>query len=256
MKKIIIISIFTTFLANAQFVYKPITNFINSNSQKGTISILPRVGLDTFEGQLSYNITDQYNIFAMYKNSDGDYTSSDFLWGNSYTTYYKNKGFAVGIGKSINKINKQLSFYVGYENQENEDYQVSTSITQYNQFNYYTIFGMFNYVHFNRKSEVGFASKLSYFKIINHLATGISFKDKSTFTITPTFIFNYNLTKDKKLKLCTQSGFSTFIKSIEVTETYSNETFVSFSSESIFSFNFIINVGLKYDFSILKNPKL
>ena len=251
MKKFILkIAILSSIYINAQIVYKSSSNFVNSNSEKGNISLLPSFGIDNFQAQISYNITNQYNVFANYMKSDGSFKTYS-LFGDSKTTFYKNEGYGFGVGRTFNKINKQISILIGFENQTNESYSNSENFFQdNNHYKFYKLFGMFNLIYFNRKSEIGLSSKFSYFKIHDYISQEeLSYDNESTLIVSPVFIFNLNLTKNKKLKFCSQVGFSAMLTPLKAEINYENG---GFSRQQDHLFALILNVGLKIDISTKK----
>jgi hypothetical protein len=244
------IALLSSIYFNAQIVYKSSSNIINSNSEKGVISLLPSFGVDNFQAQISYNITNKYNVFAKYMNSDGSFKTYSFF-GDSYTTYYKNEGYSFGVGRTFNKINKQISVLIGFENQVNESYSMRRNLFEdNNQYKFYKIFGVFNLIYFNRKSEIGLSSKFSYFKIHDYISIEeLSYNNESTLIITPVFVYNLNLTKDKKIKFCSQVGFSAMLSPLKAEINYENG---GFSRQQDYLIAMILNVGLKIDISTIK----
>jgi hypothetical protein len=244
---IIIFAIFVSISINAQLVYRPMSNFVNTNSKKGTISIMPSVGIGTIEAQVSYNFIKNYNIYGMYNNSDGEFTTHGFFGGSSQTKY-NIEGYGFGIGKSIDKNNKQLAFLLGYEIFENKSFEISNYNNDYNQYKYSKIYGMFNLMFFNRKSEIGISNKLSYFKILDHISTDyLTFTNETNFVFCSTFNFNYYATKN--LKFCSQVGISAHLSNLYAKVEYEYGS----SSKSEYLINPILNLGLKYDLSTIKN---
>ena len=232
-------------------------NFVNSNSEKGTLSLMASGNFNTYGGQLSYNISNDYQVFGMYFKSAGELSTQN-LFGDDRFYDFNKSGFSFGLGKSINKFNKQMAIIAGFEMHENKSIETKKDLylTEYHNFGFYQIYIQFNYLFFKTHSELGFSAKLSLFKYTNHLTNNdLNFENLSTFTFSPTFIYNYNLTKDKKLKICTQTGLSTFLKPITAEKRFSNNEFSSYSSESQFHIGIIFNVGLKYDFLTTKNNK-
>lgn len=254
MKNFLFSLLFITTFSNAQMFYRPLPNFVNSNSEKGTLSLMASGNFSTYGGQLSYNISNDYQVFGMYFKSAGEISTQNLFGDNRFYDFNKS-GYSFGLVKSINKLNKQMGIIVGFEMHENEFLQTKTYYyNEYNDFEFHQIFGQFNYLFFKTRSELGFSAKLSFFKYTKHLTNNeLNFENLSTFTFSPTFIYNYNLTKDKKLKICTQTGLSTFLKPITAEKRLSNNEFSSYSSESQFHIGIIFNVGLKYDFLTIKN---
>ena len=65
--------------------------------------------------------------------------------------------------------------------------------------------------------------KLSYFTIYDYISIEeLSYNNESTLIITPVFVYNLNLTKDKKIKFCSQVGFSAMLSPLKAEINYEN----------------------------------